>query len=104
MWRRLDSISIQEPRKVSSAHFGARKCLNRLRIISDRIGQVLEWRSENAQSSSEGVRVGEWFCDGWSRVWRGRGCVCASMRRQESQWIKELGQTVQAKSAVVVGL
>ena len=89
---------------MSSAHFGARKCLNRLRIISDRIGQVLEWRSENAQSSSEGVRVGEWFCDGWSRVWRGRGCVCASMRRQESQWIKELGQTVQAKSAVVVGL
>ena len=56
MLRRFDSISITEPRKLSSAHFGARKRLILLRIMLERFGQVL-W--EQLQEPY-GVTLGEW--------------------------------------------
>ena len=89
---------------MSSAHFATCNHLILLRIISDRIGQVLEWCSENAQSSSGMVRLGVVWNGGGSRVWRGRGAVLVSVRRQESVEVKGSGQTVQAKKLVVVNL
>lgn len=54
-------------------------------IILDRIGVLLSVAQKIAQRRSEGVQVGEWISGGWSRVWRGRGAMFDSVRRQESR-------------------
>ena len=52
--RRFDSISITEPRKLSTVIFHACKLLIKLRIILERFGQVLNFAWELLRAAQRG--------------------------------------------------